>query len=359
MKVDVAYPFFLEIYNDYLSSLLDREDLLEIFKLVESYVFRRAICGIPTNSMNKTFASLSRNIDKNNYLEDIKQAFAKMTSYKRFPDNVEFRREIVAKDIYNFRNCKYLLSKLENHNRTKELVDVDNYTIEHIIPQNPNLSVEWQQDLGENWQDIQAKYLHTIGNLSLTGYNAKLSDRSFQEKRDMKDGFADSPLRLNRMLAKLETWNEREINNRAKSLADIAVEVWSFPSVDLDNRIDRKNTYNQHDYDRYLQGEILQLFEVLSQQISNLDISIKQEFKKKYIAYKTQTNFVDITPQKNRLRLFLNMAFTEIKDPQKICRDVTNIGHWGNGDVEVDFSSLSQLEDIMFLVRQSFQKHNN
>ena len=209
LKVDVAYPFFLEIYDDYIHGLLNQEDLLEIFKLVESYVFRRAICGIPTNSMNKTFASLSRNVDKNNYLESIKQTFAKMTSYKRFPDNAEFGREIVAKDIYNFRNCKYLLGKLENHTRTKELVDVENYTIEHIIPQNPNLSVEWQQDLGENWQEIQAKYLHTIGNLTLTGHNAKLSDRSFQEKRNMKDGFADSPLRLNRILAKLEGWNEK------------------------------------------------------------------------------------------------------------------------------------------------------
>ncbi len=359
LKVDVAYPFLLEIYDDWIHNLINQEDLLEIFRLVESYVFRRAICGIPTNSMNKTFASLSRNIDKNNYLESIKRAFVKMMSYKRLPDDAEFCREIVAKDIYNFRNCKYLLAKLENHTRTKELVDIENYSIEHVIPQNTNLALEWQQDLGENWQEIQAKYLHTIGNLTLTGHNAKLSDRSFKEKQNMKDGFADSPLYLNRMLAKLNIWNETEINNRAKILADIAVKVWSFPSVDLKNNINYQNTYNQHNYDQYLQGENLQLFETINQQILNLDVSIKQEFKKKYIAYKASTNFVDITPQRNRLRLFLNMAFTEIRDSQNICRDVTNIGHWGNGDVEVDFSSLSQIEDIMFLVRQAFQKHNN
>ncbi len=360
LKVDVAYPFSLEVYDDYINNLLSQENLLKIFKLVESYVFRRAICGILTNSMNKTFASLSRNIDKNNYFESIKVVFVKMTSYKRFPDDVEFCREIVVKDIYNFKNCKYLLRNLENHTRTKELVDIDNYTIEHIMPQNPNLSVEWQQDLGKNWQEIQAKHLHTIGNLTLTGHNANLSDRSFKEKQNMKDGFADSPLYLNKTLAKLNIWNESEINNRAKILSDIAVKVWSFPSVNLLNKsINQQHTYTQYNYDQYLQGETLQLFEVLSQQISNLDVSIKQEFKKKYIAYKTKTNFVDITPQRNRLRLFLNMAFTEVKDPQKLCRDVTNIGHWGNGDVEADFSSLSQLEDIMFLVRQSFHKNNN
>jgi hypothetical protein len=158
-----------------------------------------------------------------------------MNSRTRFPDDVEFYREIVAKDIYNFRNCKYLLSKLENFTRTKELVDEENYTIEHIIPQNYNLSVEWRQDLGENWQEIQAKYLHTIGNLTLTGHNTRLSDRSFKDKQNMKDGFIDSPLYLNRILAKLDIWNEKEINNRAKTLVDKALEVWSFPSVDLNN----------------------------------------------------------------------------------------------------------------------------
>jgi hypothetical protein len=237
LKVDVAYPFLLEIYDDYIHDLLNQEDLLEIFKLVESYVFRRAVCGIPTNSMNKTFASLSRNVDKNNYLKSIKMAFSKMTSYKRFPDDVEFFREIVVKDIYNFRNCKYLLGKLENCTRTKELVDTENYTIEHIIPQNLKLSVEWQQDLGDKWQEIQAKYLHTIGNLTLTGHNAKLSDRSFKDKQNMKDGFADSPLYLNKTLAKLDIWNEKEINNRAKILADIAVKVWSFPSFVVNSQL--------------------------------------------------------------------------------------------------------------------------
>lgn len=325
LKVDVAYPFLLEIYDDYVHNLLNQKDLLEIFKLTESYVFRRAICGIPTNSMNKTFASLTRNIDKNNYFESIKIAFTKMTSYKRFPDNVEFCRELVVKDIYNFRNCKYLLGKLENFTRTKELVDVENYTIEHIIPQNLKLSVESQQDLGDKWQEIQVKYLHTIGNLTLTGHNSKLSDRSFKEKQSMKDGFADSPLQLNRMLAKLEAWNEKEINNRAKILADIAVEVWSFPSVDLNNNFSDsdKNISIQPEYQKYLQGEVIELFEIIRQEIIGLDISVKEEFLKYYIAYKIFTNFVDIYPQKNRLRIILNMNLKEIDDPQDICKDIT------------------------------------
>lgn len=357
LKVDVAYPFLLEVYEDYTQKLLTQEEFISILRLVESYVFRRAICGLPTNSMNKTFATLSREINRDNYLESLQVAFIRKDAYKRFPNDEEFRREFVVKDIYNFRSRSYLLRKLENYDRLKELVNVEYYTIEHILPQNPKLSKAWQVELGENWKELQAKYLHTIGNLTLTGYNSEYGDRSFLEKRDMKDGFTDSPLRLNRMLAKLEFWNEIEIKNRAEDLANIALKVWSFPSVRLEDE-SFNNQAPRSNYMDCLQGEIKELFEAISKRILNLDASVREEFKKFYIAYKTITNFVDITPQRSRLLLFLNLEFKEVNDPGGLCRDVTNVGHHGNGDVEVSFSSLSQLDDVMFLVRQAFNKHN-
>ncbi|MEH2000174.1 MAG: DUF262 domain-containing protein [Nostoc sp.] len=230
LRVDVAYPFLIEVYDDYIQNKIAREEFISILMLVESYVFRRSICGIPTSSMNKSFATLSREIDRENYLESLQIALGGKKSYKRFPGDEEFRRELVVKDIYNFRGCNYLLRKLENYER-KELVNVPKYTIEHIMPQNPNLSLEWQADLGEQWKEIRAKYLHTIGNLTLTGYNPELSDRPFIEKRDINGGFADSPLHLNRGLQHLKQWNETEINKRAESLADMAVKVWSSPCM--------------------------------------------------------------------------------------------------------------------------------
>lgn len=356
LKVDVAYPFILEIYDDYIQSFLTKEELVGILKLVESYVFRRAICGIPTSSMNKTFATLSREIDKQNYLESIEVAFVCKDAYKRFPNDEEFRREFVVKDIYNFRNRNYLLRKLENCG-TKELVNVEQCTIEHIMPQNPKLSKAWQVELGENWKEVHTKYLHTIGNLTLTSYNSELSDRSFLEKRNMKDGFADSPLRLNRMLAKLEHWNETEIKKRAEALADKAIKVWSFPSVKLENKNSSVHKNHSSNYTHNLTGE-LALFEAIRKRILNLDSSVLEEIKKQYIAYKTTTNFVDVVRQKSRLLLFINMGFEEIQDPKGLCRDVSNLGHWGNGDVEVSFSSLAQIDDVMFLVRQAFNKYN-
>lgn len=189
LRVEVAYPFLLEVYDDYRMQRINREMFLEVLKLVESYVFRRAICGIPPGYLNKTFANLSKSVEKNNYLESLKAAFLLMDSYRRFPTNEEFKQAFVIKDIYNIRIRNYLLDKLENFEQ-KELVNIDKCTIEHILPQNKDLSKEWQQMLGPSWIEIQSRYLHTIGNLTLTAYNPDLGDMSFLEKRDDEHGFA-------------------------------------------------------------------------------------------------------------------------------------------------------------------------
>lgn len=366
LKVEVAYPFLLEAFDDFeREGLLTREEFIEILRLVESYVMRRAIVGIPTNSMNKTFATFKRLIDKNDYLNSVKYAFYKLDSYRRFPHDEEFKTEFVIKDIYNLRQRRnYLLSKLENYGR-KEKVNVEEYTIEHILPQNPHLSLEWQHELGPEWKQVQARYLHTIGNLTLTGYNPELSDRSFTQKREMVGGFADSPFRLNRGLAKLDHWNAERIEERAKSLVEVAIKVWEYPTLSSDvlAEYEAKFAPVAEDYGldnfEYLQGPLLDFFEALRRRILNLDATVREEFKKLYIAYKTTTNFVDIIPQKARLRLVLNMRFDEIIDPEGRCRDITGLGRWGNGDVETDISSVDQLEYAMYLIGQSFEKHSD
>ncbi|MEK4206442.1 DUF262 and DUF1524 domain-containing protein [Paenibacillus sp. FSL R10-2788] len=365
LKVDVSYPFLLEVYDDFENGNLLKEEFVAILKLVESYVFRRAICGVPTNSLNKTFSNLTKEIDKTNYLESAQAAFINKDSYKRYPNDGEFIREIMVKDIYNFRNRNYLLRKLENNNR-KEVVNIESYTIEHIMPQKKDLSEDWRQDLGLNWEEVQKIYLHTLGNLTLTRYNSELSFKSFLTKRDLEGGFADSPLRLNRALAKLDTWNEEQIKIRAKTLADQAASVWGFPSLTDDvlskynnSEVTQDHAYSIKDHADYLQGEMLSLFDELRKRICNLDSTVREEFKKLYIAYKAVTNFVDIVPQRSRLCLSLNMPFNEIIDPKGFCRDVSNVGRWGNGDVEVGLSSHDEIEYIMSLIKQAFSKQQD
>jgi uncharacterized protein with ParB-like and HNH nuclease domain/predicted transport protein len=360
LKVDVAYPFLLEVYDDYVHKLLSRDDLLEILKLVEAYVFRRSICGIPTNALNKVFASLAREIDKEHYLPSLKAAFLAKTAGARFPRDDEFRAAFVVKDVYNYPRRNYLLSRLENFDH-KEYAYVEDYTIEHIMPQNKQLLPEWQQELGPNWKEIQERYLHTIGNLTLTGYNSALSDRPFLEKRDyLKGGFAHSPLYLNESLAHLQHWNEETIKQRAAMLAERACHIWPVPEV-APEQLDfypTKETVGSKGYSLssypQLQGDMLSLFEQLRKRILNLDASVHEEYRKLYIAYKTTSNFVDVEPQKKRLRLILNMPFDSVLDPLGLCRDISNVGHYGNGDVEVSLTTLHQLDDVMELVRQAY-----
>src|SRR5262249_17551763 len=142
----------------------------------------------------------------------------------------EFHRDLHTRDLYHFRSRSYWLRRMENYGR-KERVAVDEYTIEHIMPQNENPSAEWKATLGPEWERVHQTWLHTLGNLTLTGYNSEYSDRPFNEKRDMPKGFKESPLKLNAGLGQCEQWNEQAIIARAGRLADLALEVWAAPKL--------------------------------------------------------------------------------------------------------------------------------
>lgn len=361
LRMDVAYPFLLAVYSDYEDKAITLEEFAEILDIVKNYVFRRAICGIPTNSLNKTFATLYKKLKRETYLESVKAAFLLMDGYRRFPTDAEFEREIVSKDVYNFRSRNYLLESLENMNR-KEPVNAENYTIEHILPQNENTPEEWQKELGDNWEKVKEKYLHTLGNLTLTGYNSELSDRPFKDKKTIPGGFNSSPLFLNESVRSESTWNEDAIVRRANILAGRASKIWTRPALS-DERLllykeqeeSTEETAYTLDHYEHLRDEMLNLYKHLEKRVLNIDSSVRVEFKKLYIAFKSQTNFVDIVPQKKRLRLSLNMEFDKIKDPKGMCKDVSGLGRWGNGDVEVGLDNLKDLDYVMELIQQAFE----
>jgi predicted transport protein len=360
LRVDVAYPFFLELYHDYVTGMLPSADLVAAARLVESYVFRRAICNIPTNSLNKTFATFTKTLKKDRYLESIQAYFLRLPSYRRFPTDDEFRRDLQTRDLYNFPRRSYWLRRLENHGR-KELVPVDEYTIEHILPQNENLSAAWRADLGTDWKKVQQTWLHTLGNLTLTGYNSEYSDRAFLEKRDIEGGFKESPLKLNQGLGKLDQWNEQAIKERAAKLAAMALEVWCAPKLPADVLAAYKpeaatTGYTVADHPYLLSGPLHEVFERFRKEVLTLDPCVTEEYLKLYVAYKAETNFVDVIPQARRLRLSLNMPFPEIDDPKGLCRDVTGLGRWGNGDVEVSLISGEELPYVIGLVRQALER---
>lgn len=360
LQSEVIYPFLMVVYDDYENNKILRNEFIEILLLCESYVFRRTICGIPTNSMNKTFSTLKNFINYDNYVESIKAKMVLMDSYKRFPDNEEFIKELEIKDIFNMRIKNYMFLKLENYNN-KAPINIQNYTVEHIMPQNPKLSEDWQKNLGENWREIQKKYLHTLGNLTLTAYNSEMSDKDFSEKNNMKRGYKESALYINRDVIQLEYWNEETILNRSRNLSRLAEEIWQYPYLS-DNLLEKYKSKNEEqiysldDYD-YLHDQILELFTDLDSAVNSEFPNSKMELRKHYIVYKKEgISFLSIIPQKNRLSLVLNIKFDDIFDPKEMCRDITNKGKWGTGDVRVFFSKEEQLNYIIELIRQAYDK---
>lgn len=358
LRMEVSYPFLLKVHNDYAEGIISEDDLKLIIRLCISYVFRRSICDIPTNSLNKTFATLRNEIRQDDYVNSIKAFFVMRDDYKEFPNNDKFTAAFVSRDIYTMRSRNFILSHLENYGNKAPII-IENYTIEHIMPQNSNLSPEWQQMLGTNWREVQKTYLHTIGNLTLTAYNSEMSDHPFMVKMDMEGGFKESALRLNAYVVKLTEWNEQRIKERASLLADKAKQIWAFPDMTATELAPYQTVekpaerYSLETYDTNVFTKTL--FEVLDRRIQNLSPDVKREFKKLYVAYKLDTNFVDIVFQKQRLRISVNMKFSEVLDPNGICRDITGLGRWGNGDVELYMEHTSDVDQIMEILEQSYR----
>ncbi len=358
LRMEVSYPFLLKVHNDCAEGTITEDNLKKILRLCISYVLRRSICDIPTNSMNKTFATLRNSIRPDDYMNSVKAFFVLQDTYKEFPDNDKFMAAFMSRDIYTMRARNYILSRLENFGNKAPII-IENYTIEHIMPQNTSLSPEWQHDLGVNWKEIQKTYIHTIGNLTLTAYNSEMSDRPFMDKMNMPGGFKESALRLNAYLVKLTEWNEDHIKERAQQLAAKAVQIWPYPSLTnaelapYTAEVKSAPKYTLETYDINAFTKIL--FETLDRRIMNLSPAVKREYKKLYIAYKLDTNFVDIVVQKQRLRISVNMKFSEVYDPLGICRDVTGLGRWGNGDVELFMEHTSDIDRVMEIIEQSYK----
>ncbi|MFD6949293.1 MULTISPECIES: DUF262 and DUF1524 domain-containing protein [unclassified Nocardiopsis] len=358
IKADVVYPLLLELYTDYELGVLSRDDLVSIVGMVTSYIFRRAVCRVPTNSLNRTFSTFTRSIDKGRYVRSVEAHLLGLKTYRAFPTDEEFTAALTTGDLYHFKRRSYLLRRLENFGR-KEHVSIEDYTIEHILPQNENLPEHWREHLGEDWAAVRARYLHTLGNLTLTGYNSEYGDRPFADKRDMKGGFRESPLHLNKGLGDLEAWDEHAIVERAERLAAQAVRIWPRPvlpeGVPTAGRPKPDSGYSIEDHPNLSRGMPQVLFEKFRNAVLALDDAVSETFLKNYVAYKAETNFVDVVPRTELLWLVLNMPFEALHDERGFASDMTGKGKWGNGDVQVRLDERADFTYVMGLVRQAYE----
>lgn len=229
LKTTTANAFFLYIFDEcYEYNRISEDELIDILKIIITYVFRRYICDYKTNGFNSLFLNLINGLRQykglNNCVDYIGFILVNKNKADKFPRNNEFRENFVNRKIYKQKNDKYLLHQLEYH-FSKEVVFLgETITIEHIMPQ--TLNQIWKKQLGDNFKEIHTQYLDTIGNLTLTGYNSELGNKSFQDKREQ---YKDSNIKMCRDVSEYEIWNQESIMDRADKLFELALKIWVFP----------------------------------------------------------------------------------------------------------------------------------
>jgi predicted transport protein len=335
----------------------------EAIHAIESFVFRRAICGEQTRSYWQIFANQAYRIDEQKPLEDLRVGLARQRDAYRFPSDADFRRELLLRDIYGLRVCGYLLDRLENHG-SKEPTNTSGYTIEHIMPQNEKLPEDWQIMLGKEWKKIQSTWLHRLGNLTLTGYNSTYSDRPFEEKKTIPGGFNESSVRLNKFVREQSHWTPTEIEQRSQLLADRALEIW--PALEVDSaaieqakQAELRELAERRDVAKVpMSAAARELFEKLRPRFREIDPAILELAESKSVSYHAPGFFLEVLPRKHKLLFLLPLDHSEIEDPHGLSEDATE---WKflfyakhEGGVLLRIKDEQDIEHAMPIIRQAY-----
>jgi uncharacterized protein with ParB-like and HNH nuclease domain/predicted transport protein len=362
---DSYYPFLLKVAEKFELEELSKESYLSIIKAIESFIIRRSICGVPTNSLNPIFRTIWLELDKKN----IEISFIKILKLgernQKWPNDVEFEEKLKFNDLYDKRLiCKIVLKELEKWENKEANKDFNSLTIEHIIPQakrDPNnLSENWKAMLGENYKEVWERWIDKLGNLTLTGYNTEYSDNDFEIKKTIKGGLLESGLRLNKFIAEFSIWDEESIRKRAGYLSKIAIQRWSyFNDIAPDKKqIAEKKLPTEEEHLESAGENIKKIYAILKNKLLLLGSDIELSPQKKYLAFKTRTNFVDVQIQKESIKIHINMKKGTLLDPLNKCKDMSKTGHYGNGDYQIFIKNESEIEYLMGLAKQSYETNS-
>lgn len=366
--VDVPSLLVMQLLElrDHAGALSEAE-LLEALWLVESYTVRRAVCGYQTRSYWQIFANLAYALGAQHALETLKIELARQHENYRFPSDEEFERKLKEGDLYGLRICRHLLEGLENYG-SKEPTDTASYSIEHIMPQNERLRKGWREMLGAEWKDIQKTWLHRLGNLTLTGYNSKYSDREFEDKKTIEGGFSDSSVRLNKYVREQPVWTAKEMDRRTNELAKRALKAWPAlivdeKLVDAAEHLEKQRLAAKQDITKLdMTDDARALFAQLRKSILDLDGNILELVEPNSISYHGPAFFLEVLPRAHRLTLLLPVDFSEIDDPSGIAVDATQKKFYLHakyeGGVAVHLWSADAIEQALPIIKQAIAVSN-
>ena len=361
--VDVPAILIMRLFECHdVHKTLETDAFTCAIKLIESYVFRRAICGEQTRGYWQVFAYLAYQIDTEYPLQSLKVGLARQRDTYRFPDDTHFHRALTDRDVYGRRVCFYMLDRFENDG-SKEPTDTSNYSIEHIMPQNEQLRAEWREMLGVDWADVQRQWLHRLGNLTLTGYNGNYSDRPFAEKKRISGGFEESSVRLNKDVREQVRWTPAEMEARGKRLAGQALSIW--PHLEVDPALvkeaelkEMRRRAERRDVGKVRMTEVARtLFEQLRATVLEMDSDIIELAESSSVSYHGPDFFLEVLPRHERIILLLALDFNEVEDPHGIAEDTSRrkffVNAQYNGGVSMPIWNNTDIERAAPIIRQA------
>lgn len=365
---EVVSPTVMRLYEahvpDERGPTLNQVQFLKAIDSLESYLLRRQVCGMQTRSLGNTFANLAQQIELDKPLETLKVALARFKRNNRFPSDAEFDHALKNHELYGLRILKFLLTNLENRG-SKERIDTSSFSVEHVMPQNKKLRVEWREMLGKNWKEVQEIWLHRLGNLTLTGYNSEYSDSSFSEKRKIKNGFNESPLRLNRYIAEQNVWTETQIKDRSEMLAGKALNIWG--ALDVDDKLvaeyvlrDRRARSEQFDPENILGKRNMPLYGALKAAVLALGDDIIPIVSKKNVTFYTLSGFLQVVPRSGYLGIIMAVEQEEL-DPE-LAKEVDPTHQWSyirHGNLTGVYSGVANeehIKEVLPIIQQAYEQ---
>lgn len=356
----------MRLYDFHDKGQLSQDEFIRAVELIESYLLRRSVLGLQTRGYWSVFARISLELNPESAFESLQVAFARLRGHVRFPNDEEFRRGLLDHDLYGLRVCKHLLDRLENAGHA-EPSPVHNYSIEHIMPQEISESSEWQEMLGENWAEIHETQLHRLGNLTLTAYNSRYSNRPFEMKKTIEGGFQQSAVRLNRDVAESDAWTATEIRQRGSRLASRALEIWGHHGANAESiqaaeiRDLKRRAAILDASDLEMEDSIRKLLDNIRQSIGNLGCVIEVVERRSVCCYGPQF-FAELLPRPTVCRIILPLEFSEIEKPPELTvydtstwKFVPNRVHT-DCDVVIDVARMEHVPAALSLVRQAWDQ---
>ena len=359
LRAEPTLPLLLRLYQEFAAGHLQKKEFARIVGTVESYLVRRATCALHPGSHIHTFTRMARSseLGPEEHFEYIQTQLLLQSETARFPSDEEFGHTLKTADLYSRSCAHHVLACLENHD-SREYLHLDEYSVEHVMPQQTPLPSAWRQELGRKHQRIHDRWVHTLGNLTLSQYNSELGTRSFADKRDMEGGYRSSRLRtLNADLVDASTWTRKALKARGRRLAGIALSIWPYPSVPdeqlAEARERNRRIWTIEDHPQLLPGAPMhELYDQICQALAKLGLQ-EPEPLSKYISFKAGgENVVDITPLRDSLSCSLNTTRDQLDDPHGMAVAHPRERHYGSGHVLVKVHTASHVPILVDLVRQ-------